>query len=1070
MPTRKRTIPPTHAFTAREALVPWMTPELTGINRLPGRATLLPYASAADAFLGAKPRVISLDGTWKFKAVERVEDTPKDFPTAATGSWGDILVPGNWTMQGYGFPHYTNVRLPFAPCIPPIVPEANPTGLYRTSFTIPEAWAGKRLVLHFGGVETCFSVWVNGVAVGLGKDSRLPSEFDITAMAKLGTNTLAVQVIKWADSSYCEDQDHWRQAGIHRSVTLYATESSYLEDFFVRGGYDHATGKGTFTATVRGGVIPAKGWKARVQLYDAKGKAQLRKPLEAELPHNLHAHTRQIEAVVSVNIELPKVAPWSAEIPNLYTVVVTLLNAAGKEVEATRTRMGFRTIEIRDRELRINGKMVYIRGVNRHDHHDSTGKAVDRATLLRDIQVLKEFNFNAVRCSHYPNDPQWLDLCDEHGLYVIDETDLEAHHHYNTLTNDPRFALSFLDRGSRMVLRDRNHPSVIGWSLGNESGYGPNHDAMAGWIRHADPTRILHYEGAICRTNSDWEKGHMATDLICPMYPSVADIVKHAIESNDPRPLIMCEYAHAMGNSCGNLKEYWEAIEGHHGLQGGFIWEMLDQGIAAVKRGGRAAVVKPGEKRQFWAYGGDFGDTPNDVNFCCDGLVWPDRTPHPGMWECKKLFQPLSVVAADLANRQITVRSKYDFVSTAHLAGTWELLLDGVAVQSGPLQKLDLQPNATATITIPLKLPQVGVGQEVHLSVRFRDTRGSALLAKGHEVAWEQFALPVGTAIAPSYRAKLGEQFAIRDSNREVVVSNNQCELVISRETSRITAWRVRGVERLIAGPQLTAWRAPTDNDGIKAWDMVKGRTGKMKPVAHWMNAGLNALAHACEGLTVTTSANGSVCVVSRHSAWGNDRKQAITEERELLVHQDGTLAFSHRFSVDKGLPDLPRLGVECELPAGYEALSWLGLGPHESYCDRRSGAWLGRFNSTVSAGYVPYIMPQEHGNLVDLRWLSLRRKDGTGVLASASGLIEGKATHLSDAEQTKATHTTDLKPSESTFLYLDVRQRGLGGASCGPDTLEQYRVQSGQQYRLAYRLKPLAKSDDPACEHRRGD
>jgi len=1070
MAASKPAVRPTAALTAREALVPWMTPELTGINRLAGRATLQAFANAAAALKGEQPQVIALDGVWKFTVVDRVEDTPADFPTCATTGWGDIRVPGNWTMQGYGVPHYTNVRMPFAPCIPPIVPEANPTGLYRTTFTIAKAWAGKRLVLHFGGVETCFSVWLNGVAVGLGKDSRLPSEFDITALVKPGTNTLAVQVIKWADSSYCEDQDHWRQAGIHRSVTIRATEPHYIQDVFVRGSYVPATGAGVFTATVRGGVIPAKGWKARVQLYDAKGKAQFKKPLEGELPHDVYAHTRKIEAVVDLTAALSKVAPWSAESPTLYTVVVSLIDAKGKEVEATRTRMGFRSIEIRNRELLINGRKVYIRGANRHDHHDSTGKAVDRATMVRDIQVLKEFNFNAVRCSHYPNDPQWLDLCDEHGLYLIDETDLETHHHYNTITNDPRFALSFLDRGSRMVLRDRNHPSIIAWSLGNESGYGPNHDAMAGWIRHADPTRIMHYEGAICRANSDWDKGHLATDLICPMYPSVADIVKHAKESSDPRPLIMCEYAHAMGNSCGNLKEYWEAIEGHHGLQGGFIWEMLDHGIAAVKREGRTAVVKPGEQRQFWAYGGDFGDTPNDMNFCCDGLVWPDRTPHPGMWECKKLFQPLAIVAANLANRQVTVRSKFDFISTAHLAGTWELLVDGVAVQKGELEKLDLKPGESRTITVPYALPQIDAGQELHVTLRFRDTRRTALLAKGHEVAWEQFALPAVAATAPAVIVKNDDAtFHIDDGKRDVVISTSAFELRIARDTGRIGSWRVAGNECLIAGPRLTAWRAPIDNDGIKAWDMVKGKTGWMKPLARWMNAGLNAISHTCESLSVTTIANGSVKVVSKHSAWGDDRKQPISEQRELLIQRDGTLAFSHRFTVAKGLPDLPRLGVECELPAGFEDLAWFGCGPHESYCDRRSGAWLGRFASTVTDQYVPYILPQEHGNKVDLRWLALRRRDGVGIVASAAGTMEGKATHLSDAMQTKATHTTDLVPSDTTFLHLDVRQRGLGGASCGPDTLEQYRIHPGQIYHLAYRLMPLSKSDDAGQRHRRG-
>ena len=1060
-------MPARNAVTARDSLVPWMQPDLTGINRLPGRATLVPFASAADALAQRGARQITLDGTWKFKVVEQVEQTPADFPTADTKAWGDIQVPGNWTMQGYGLPHYTNVRIPFAPCVPPTVPNANPTGLYRTSFTVPANWKGKRLVLHFGGVETCFSVWVNGVAVGLGKDSRLPSEFDVTEIAKPGANTLAVQVIKWADSSYLEDQDHWRQAGIHRSVTLYATETCWIQDVCVRGSFDHTTGAGGLDVTVHGMAIAVKGWKARVQLYDATGKAMFKKPLENEMPFDLYGHTDRVEGVAKIHADLPKVSPWSAETPTLYTVVVTLVDAAGKDVEATRTRMGFRTVEIRDRELRINGKMVYIRGANHHDHHDRTGKTVDRATMERDIQVLKEFNFNAVRCSHYPNDPLWLDLCDEHGLYVLDETDLETHHHYY-LTNDPRFALAFLDRAMRMVLRDRNHACIFGWSLGNESGYGPNHDAMAGWIRHADPTRILHYEGAICRANSSWEKGHLATDLVCPMYPSIAEITAHARESKDPRPLIMCEYTHAMGNSVGSLGDYWAAIESHHGLQGGFIWELLDHGIAAVRRNGVNAVAKPGEEREFWAYGGDFGDTPNDVNFCCDGLVWPDRTPHPAMWECKKVFQPIRVTAANAANREVTITSWYDFIDTSHLSGTWELSVDGKRVQQGALAKLVLKPGEARIVQIPYTVPQTAPGQELHLTVRFTDNRGVGLIKKGHEVAWSQVTIPAGAraAIRPATPAK-APAAAVHDGKRELVVSGDGFEVVITKDTGRVAAWRVGGADLLVAGPQLTAWRAPTDNDGIKAWDMVVGKTGWMRAVSIWMNAGLHALNRAPAKVKATVQADGSVLITSDHVVWGSDRKMPISDARQLVIGRDGSLSFAHQFTVAKGLPDLPRLGVELELPSGFEAMEFFGHGPHESYGDRLHGAAVGRFATTVTDRYVPYIMPQEHGNIAGLRWLALRDGKGRGVLASINGAAEGKATHYSDAEQTKAHHTYDLTPSATSLVYLDVRQRGLGSQSCGPDTLDQYKIPSGQSYQLAYRLLPLAKADDAGIVHR---
>ncbi len=1052
------------AVTAKGALVPWMNPECTGINRLPGRATLLPYATPQDALAGAKPLVQSLDGQWRFRLVDRVEDTPAAFarPGFDAAAWKTIEVPGNWTMQGFGLPHYTNVRMPFAPCVPPAVPEANPTGLYQTTFTVPKAWSKRRVVLHFGGVESCFSVWVNGQAIGFGKDSRLPSEFDITSALVAGDNTLAVQVIKWSDASYIEDQDHWWQAGIYRHVFIYSTAASHIHDVYAKAAYDHASGAGTLDVEVRGGGLIAKGWKAEAQLYDARGKAVLKKPLSAEVPHDLFGHTGQREPIAVLQAQIPKVAAWNAETPTLYTLVVTLRDAAGEVVEATRTRVGFRTIKIAARELLVNGKMVYIRGVNRHDHHDRTGKFVDRATMLRDVQVLKQFNFNAVRCSHYPNDPHWLDLCDEHGLYVIDETNLECHHHYSMLTHDPRYTLAFVDRGSRMVLRDRNHPSIIMWSLGNESGYGPNHDAMAGWMRHADPTRPIHYEGAICGANSAWERGHAGTDVVCPMYPSIADIVKWAKETKDWRPLIMCEYAHAMGNSCGNLKEYWEAIESHPGLQGGFIWEMLDHGIRKTDEQGR----------EFWAYGGDFGDVPNDVNFCCDGLVWPDRTPHPTMWECKKLFQPVAIEAADLANRQVTIRSKYDFITLTHLAGAWELSVDGTVVERGNLPKLELKPGEQRTIQVPCRARQLEPGQECHLTLRFTDRRNLPLLGKAFEVAVGQFVLPASSMgarmSASSTRAQQRTALRVEDDRRGLRILGDQIEIAIDRATARMSVWHVGGVDLLSAGPLATMWRAPTDNDGIKAWDMVKGKEGHWKkPLSKWMDAGFDALTHRVESLSAKATADGGVRVNARLLSWGTDRKQPLTEAMEMIVSSDGAIAVEHRFTVAKGLPDLPRLGVALTVPAGFEDLSWFGNGPHESYCDRKSGTLVGRWESTVDAQYVPYVMPQEHGNKTEIRWLALRRGDGRGILVSADGLIEGKATHFSDEVQTKAFHTTDLVRSDQVHLYLDVRQRGVGGASCGPDTLEQYRVNPGS-YRLAYRLAPLAAGEDAAVAHRR--
>ncbi len=838
-------------------------------------------------------------------------------------------------------------------------------------------------------------------------------------------------------------------------MRLYATAPTFIEDVFCRAGYDHRTGAGRLEVDVRAGGLAAKGWSVEVMLLDPRGRPAVRKPLSGELPHGLVGHSALREGIASLSADLPKVLPWSSEVPTLSTVVVSLLDPKGRTVEATRVRVGFRSVEVKERMLLVNGRKVYIRGANRHDHHDTLGKVVDRETMLKDIRVLKQHNFNAVRCSHYPNDPLWLDLCDEHGLYLIDETDLETHHHYAQIAHDPSYAQAFLDRASRMVLRDRNHPSIIIWSLGNESGYGPNHDAMAGWIRHADPTRPLHYEGAICRANSDWDRGHRATDLVCPMYPSVADLVAWATTATDVRPLIMCEYAHAMGNSCGNLREYWEAIESHHGLQGGFIWELLDHGIRKTDASGKA----------YWAYGGDFGDTPNDTNFCCDGLVWPDRRPHPAMEECRKLFQPLAITALDLHDRRLQVRSKFDFLSTGHLRARWQLLVDGVETASGALALPVLKPGAQAALQVACTVPELLPGQEAHLVVRVRDTRTLPLLGKDLEVAYEQFALP-GAEQAASVRlnppARVPQaHMAVSEQRGRIQLRSGPCEIGVERASASLH-WSQAGAGLVLSGPRSTIWRAPTDNDGIRAWDMVRGRPDSpwKKALSRWMDAGLDQLGRAVRSLQVRTTGQ-QVRISGELALWGAQRTLAVIERRELLLPGDGTIRVRHRFQVPRQLPELPRIGVELVLPGRLEELEWFGRGPQESYCDRKAGTLVARHRSLVSEQYVPYIMPQEHGNLTDLRYLALRAADGSGLLVVADGLIEGKATRYPDEQLTAARHTCDLAPSGDVHLYLDCRQRGVGGASCGPDTLAQYRVPSGASYQLGYTLAPLAPGED---------
>lgn len=1034
---------------------PWTDPGNTGINRLPGHTTIWPYATAADAVADRGARVHSLDGDWSFRLVGSPAATPAGFADPATdvGDWDTAAVPGVWTMQGYDRPQYTNVIMPFVPDEPPGVPETNPTGLYRREFALPDGFDGRRIVLQLGAVTSVATVWVNGAYVGVAKDSRLPSEFDVSTVVRSGANVLAVQVVKWSDASYIEDQDQWWHGGLNRSVCLYATDDAYLHDVAATAAYDDVSESGALDVRVEAAGVPAAGWRVRARLYDDAGDVVL-DDLAGELSGDGRSWPRLTAAGLTGSLAVAR--PWSAETPTLYTLVVALHDADGAEVSATRSRIGFRSVVVRDRQLLVNGRAVEIKGVNRHEHDDRRGSAVDRETMRLDISVLKQHNVNAVRTSHYPPDPYFLDLCDEHGLYVIDEANIESHSHHDAVSRDPRYATAFLDRGSRMVLRDRNHPSIIAWSLGNESGYGPHHDAMAGWIRHADPSRPVHYEGAISR---DWSAGHAATDLVAPMYPSVDSIVEWAETTDDYRPLIMCEYAHAMGNSVGNLADYWTAIRGHHGLQGGFIWEMLDHGIRK----------KTDDGREYWGYGGDFGDEPNDGNFITDGLFWPDRTPHPAMAEVKSVYSPVIAVDASIADHRVLLANRYDFLDLSHVAARWELSVDGTVVGDGTLPAVQTAPGACETVTVPFAEPRLQPGQEAFLTLRFIDRRDVPLIGFAHELGVSQLAVlafPTGPPAAPA-----GGQARVEAGDGEYAVSAATTRVAVDRSSGELRSWQVDGADLVISGPSPRVWRAPTDNDGIRLWldHLDDPRFAFHRSTLRgWVELGLDSATAGLVGLRVEAAGDGAALAVSEQEIVATGGA-TVRCRRTTRIETDGAISVREIYDVDDALPDLPRLGAALLLPGRLTSLTWFGRGPHESYCDRKTGALLGRYDSTVEAQYVPYILPQEHGNLTDVRWLALRDHTGAGLLVSAArgSTFEAKASHYSDETLWQARHTTDLVRDDEVHLSIDVRQRGLGGASCGPDTLERYRVGAGR-HELGYRLIPLAAGADPAEVHRR--
>ncbi|HEX4086807.1 MAG TPA: glycoside hydrolase family 2 TIM barrel-domain containing protein [Chthoniobacteraceae bacterium] len=1032
----------------------WMAPECISINRLPMRATAYPFPTAAMARRldrEKSPWFQPLNGQWHFKMAARPEAVRREDVAAETNrsGWAAVAVPGNWTMQGYGAPHYTNIRMPF-PDEPPSVPRENPTGIYATEFTVPEDWAARRVVLHFGGAESVLYVYVNGHAVGMSKDCRLPSEFDITPWAKIGgKNLVAAVVIKWSDATFIEDQDQWWMGGLHREVFLYSTAPVHLADLFVLGELDGHYTHGRLKVTAKIGFPrqPEEGWSIETQLFDPAGKAVFKKPVKTPVAVGAPGAVYRLRARLEERVRKP--SPWSAETPALYTVVVTLKDPKGAAVESTSVRTGFRSLEVRDRKLLINGRRVLIKGVNRHDHHDTKGKALDRETMRMDALMMKRFNINAVRTSHYPNDPYWLDLCDELGLYVVDEANLEAHGFYYQIGHEQSYASAFLERGKRMVLRDQNHPAIIFWSLGNETAHGANHEAMAGWIRGYDPSRLLHCEPGVWvqgAPKQPFEKiydcGYRVTDIVCPMYPAIKTLIEWATDKTHPdqrRPFIMCEYSHAMGNSNGSLSDYWDAFEKYPGLQGGFIWEWIDHGIKQ----------KTGDGREYWAYGGDFGDQPNDFNFVCDGLVWPDRTPHPGIFEFKHLAQPLKATGFQPKTGALEITNKQYFATLQGIRAEWELKIGGRLAAHGKLPALKAGPQQTEKLRIKLPAVKAGPGQEAFLNLRYVAGKATAWCKAGHVLGWDQFPIPAKaparTAKAP---AKAHKPLELLDAGGAITVRNDA--LYLSAKEGRIDALRWRGHDLLIAGPELQVWRGPTDNDGIKGWNEAH------RPLGKWRNQGLDHFALKPVSAKAARNRDGSVTLEFEHlgSCAASDR--AVRHQHTYTVSPDGHIRVMNTFIVDKALPDLPRLGVVCVLPPELEQLKWFGRGPFENYSDRKRAAIVDLYESTVTNQYVPYILPQEHGNHTDVRWLTLAGPKA-GLRVEAQGPLEFSASHFTAQDLYAAYHTCDLKPRAEVILNLDYAQRGLGTASCGPDTLERYLIRPGR-YAWSYLLQPFGR------------
>lgn len=1021
----------------------WEDPTVIGLNKEPGHCTLMPYADVAGALECRRQTSTfyrSLNGKWKFNWVNKPADRPTGFykPDYDVSAWNEIPVPSNWQMHGYGRPIYLNVTYPF-PANPPYIPhDYNPVGSYRREFTLPNVWDGREVFLHFDGVKSAFYLWINGRLVGYSQGSMTPAEFNVTRYLKPGKNIVAAEVYRFSDGSYLEDQDMWRLSGIYRNVYLFATPKVHLRDFSVRATLDEQYKNGVLMIRPKLATYADTDvgrWTVQAQLYDDQNSRVLAPPLKIEAKRLLNERYPQRDnvpfALLEAKIENPK--KWSAETPNLYTLVLTLNDAQGNVVEAESCKIGFRKVEIMDGQFFVNGQSIKLFGVNRHEHDPDHGRAIPRGRMIQDIKLLKQSNINAVRTSHYPDDPRWYELCDEYGLYLIDETNLETHGQGGLLSNTPTWHNAFVDRAIRMVERDKNHPSVIIWSLGNESGCGPNHAAMAAWIHDYDPTRPIHYEGAVGNPKDPYY-----VDMMSRMYARIPQILHMATDPIDDRPMVLCEYAHAMGNSVGNLKEYWDAIRSHRRLIGGFIWDWADQGLRKYTADGQ----------MFWAYGGDYGDNPNDGNFCCNGLVQPDRKPNPSLAEVKKVYQRIHVAPIDPLHGVFSVTNEYDFVSLDFADVTWELTCDGEVLQAGKLAPLTLEPKASKQIKIPWTGVQPQAGTECWLKIGFALADDAPWGEQGHVVAWDQFPIAFDAPAPLVADLRLMGEVELNQQADAYTITGQNFTVTIGNGSGAIESLILDGTELIAAPLAPNFWRAPIDNDN-----------GNKMPrrLSLWRRAGAK---RTVESVRTRQIAPQVVRVtVEATLPVGSDTKFLTTYD--IYGTGDITIEASVYPSGDN-LPDLPRFGMQMAIPGQFSTMTWLGRGPHETHWDRKTGAAVGRYSSSVAEPTHVYVRPQENDNKTDVRWLTLTNDDGAGLLAVGMPLLSVSAWPYSMEDLEKATHINELPHRDFVTVNLDYKQMGVGGDdSWGARTHPEYALPA-KPYAYRFRLKPYSPSMGP--------
>ena len=1031
-------------------------PAVVEINKMPARATFFTYESKALAKannLSQSKYYQSLNGDWQFNWVRDPADRPMDFyKTDFDGSgWNEIPVPANWEINGYGVPIYLNHPYEFSyNPDPPNIPDGyNPVGSYRKEFIIPSAWEGNRIVIHFGAVKSAFFLWVNGQQVGYSQGSKLPAEFDITEYVKTGRNLVALQVYRWSDGTYLECQDFWRISGIERDVFLAAEPRIRIADFWAKTPLNKTFKDGDFQLEIN--INNDSDSDERISVQTELFKPNGRRVYNKTDRITVSAHS---DLVHGLGKRIMNVDAWTAETPNLYTLQITLKK--GYDVIASVSdQIGFRSIEVKAGQFLVNGQPILIKGVNRHEHDPVTGHVISRELMEKDIQLMKEFNVNTVRTSHYPSDPYWYDLCDKYGLYVIGEANIESHgmgyHPDRTLGNKPEWEIAHLTRIQRMVERDKNHPSIIMWSMGNEGGDGVNFVACSNWIHERDPSRPVHYERAEDRDH---------VDVFAPMYPGVKWLEKWS-EKTHGRPLIMCEYMHAMGNSLGGMAEYWELIRKEPQLQGGCIWDWVDQGLKKISEKGET----------YFAYGGDYGppNTPSDGNFLINGLVQPDRKPNPHFFEAKKAYQNFLVKPYGLRDFLVEITNEHFFTNSKEFEISWKLRSEGKTIQSGILKNLNLKPQESRYINIPVTAVKMEPLTEYFLEFEFRLKHDQGLLNKGHLVAWEQLHLVnyntiknVSEEMRAGHFTNIPTFEKVNENDDRVEIIGRDFKIKFSKKRGTLESWIWNGKEYLLKGPRPNFWRAPIDND-----------FGNNMPqrMAVWKDATDHQI---IEEIRVTIK-NDLVGIQTSYEYPDIGSKGKIA----YSIYGNGRILVNHSFKPNMpDLPNLPKFGLTMELPKEFNNLTWFGRGPHENYWDRQSSAKVDIYSGKVSEQYHPYVRPQENGNKTDVRWATLRNERGDGIMLT--GFLSLNASHFTPKDFDhgfersqngadddikvikKGMHTIDLVERDLVHLDIDHLQMGVGGEdSWWAQPLDKYQIQS-KEHTYHFMMIPLATQNDP--------